>query len=182
MRKVAVVACVTMVVLAAGLLWAEPLLKTFLPGSNTISGWVIFKAADRGAYNLQGLYDLYDGDVPHLQKFGLQAAHQRVYKKGTKRVIVDLMRLDNYQHAKALYQERTQGLNELPGCKVLSDVRQQGMLVPTGGVTVVYFWQRNYLCSISVFGTGNAEKQTASTFAHWISNRIYTYYNPKKRH
>jgi hypothetical protein len=142
---------------------------------------VVFTAGDRGAYNDEGLYDLYDGDVPHLKKFGLQAAHQRVYKSGDRRLIVDLMRLDTYQHAKALYGERTQGLTGISGCKTLGGIKEQGMLVPTGGVTVVYFWQRNYLCSISAFGTSSSQQQTAEAFARWIAGKIAQYYSPKKQ-
>lgn len=159
--------------------WAAPKLSTFLPGSSVIGSWVVYTAADRGAYNEQGLYDLYDGDVPHLKRFGLQAAHQRVYKSGNKRVIVDLMQLDTFQHAKALYQERTSGLRDLNGFKTLSGVKEAGVLVPTGGVSVVYFWQRNYLCSISAFGTSASDQQTAATFARWVSDKIVKYYAPK---
>jgi len=162
-------------VLACVLVWAAPQLSILLPGSRTIGDWVIYAAADRGAYTEKGLYDLYDGDVPHLKKFGLKAAHQRVYKSGDKRLIVDLLLLDSSQHAKAPYRERIAGLTKLPGCKTpLSGVKEQGLLVPSGGVTIVYFWQKTYLCSISVFGTTSTQQQTAVTFARWISNKIRT--------
>jgi len=126
MRRVWLIAAMATLIAAA---WAAPQLSTFLPGSNVIDSWVVFAAADRGAYNEQGLYDLYDGDVPHLKRFGIQAAHQRVYKSGNKRLIVDLMQLDNFQHSKALYQERTSGLTDLPGYKTLSGVKEHGVLV-----------------------------------------------------
>ena len=172
-----IVVAMALVILA----WAEPKLSVFLPGSRVIDSWVVYTAADRGAYTEAALYDLYDGDVPHLQRFGLQAAHQRVYKHGTKRLIVDIMRLDNYQHAKALYRERTKGLSSLPGYTKLSGIKEEGVLVPSSGVTVVYFWQRNYLCSISAYGTTAVDRQAAATFAHWISNKIKRYYAPRKR-
>lgn len=174
------VAIATALLAGAIVAWAGPKLSTFLPGSNVIDSWVVYQAADRGAYTEKGLYDLYDGDVPHLKQFGLQAAHQRVYKHGSQRVIIDLMQLDNYQHAKALYRERTKGLSSIPGYKQLVGLKEQGVLVPTGGVSMVYFWQRNYLCSVSAYGTSSAQQQTAARFARWIANKIQRYYAPKK--
>ena len=168
--------------LLAAMALAGPKLSTFLPASNEIPGWVIASAAaDRGAYDEKGLYDLYDGDVPHLKKFGLTAAHQRMYKSGSRRAVVDLMQLDGYQHAKALYRERTDGFEDIPGFETLRNIKEAGVMVPTNGVTVVYFWQRNYLCSISVFGTSQADKNAAKAFAYKIAGKIKAYYSPKKK-
>ncbi len=173
---------ITLALIAAAAAFAGPKLSTFLPASNEIPGWVIASsAADRAAYTEKALYDLYDGDVPHLKKFGLTAAHQRMYKSGSKRAVVDLMQLDNYQHAKALYAERTDGFEDIPGFEIIRGIKEAGVLVPTNGVTIVYFWQRNYLCSISVFGTTAAHKNAARAFARKISAKIKAYYAPKKK-
>jgi hypothetical protein len=146
-----------------------------LPHSGEVAGWTVSSAADRGAYTLQGLYDLYDGEVPHLRTFGLQAAHQRVLHKGEQRAIIDLMRLDTTQHAKALFQERTKGLNKLSGYRELSGVKEQAVLVASGGTTMAYLRQRNYLASVSVSGTSALDRQTAATFIKLIAHKIQHY-------
>jgi len=153
---------VTSVVLAAGKL------DKFLPPTNAVPGWVVSASADRGAYDVEGLYGLYDGDVPHLQKFGIQAAHQRMYKNQSKRAIVDLMRLDTKTHAQALFADRTKGTRG----SAVSGVKEKSLLVSASGTTVVYFWQRNYFCTVSTFGSTAADRQAAVAFARYISAKI----------
>lgn len=166
MRAIRLLSAVVIILAAAAL--AAGKLDKFLPPSNAIPGWVISASADRGAYDVAGLYGLYDGDVPHLQKFGIQAAHQRMYKKQNKRAIVDLMRLDTKTHARALFADRTRGTqgSAVPG------VKEKSLLVSASGTTVVYFWQRNYFCTISTFGSTAADRQAAIAFAKYISTKI----------
>lgn len=166
MRVIGVLAIVAVVSVSVAL--AAGKLDKFLPPSNVIPGWVVSASADRGAYDVEGLYGLYDGDVPHLQKFGIQAAHQRMYKKQNKRAIVDLMRLDTRTHAQALFADRTKGTSG----SAVSGVKEKGLLVSASGTTVVYFWQRNYFCTISTFGSSTADRQAAVAFAKYISAKI----------
>ncbi len=167
--------------LLVGLWTSEPALKNFLPPSNAISGWQVYTAADRGAYTEKALYDLYDGEVPYLKKFGIKAAHQRLYKCGGKRVMVDLMRLDTWQHAKALYGDRTKGLSSVPGYRNLSGIPNAACIVATGGTATVYFWQRNYFCSVSITGTTQSDQSTAIKFAKYIAGKIYRHYHPRRK-
>jgi len=94
---------------------------------------------------------------------------------------VDIMQLDTFQHAKALYRERTEGFDDMPGFENLRNIKEAGVLLAANGVTVVYFWQRNYLVSISVFGTTAADKSAAKKFAYKIAGKIKAYYSPKKK-
>ncbi|MCX7598383.1 MAG: hypothetical protein N2512_05890 [Armatimonadetes bacterium] len=166
MRATRLLATAAMVLAALAL--AAGKLEKLLPPSSAIPGWMVNTAADRGAYDVEGLYGIYDGDVPHLQKFGIQAAHQRMYKKQNKRAIVDLMRLDTRTHAQALFADRTRGTSgsTVPG------VKEKSLLVSASGTTVVYFWQRNYFCTISTFGSSAADRQAAVSFAKFISAKI----------
>lgn len=164
--------------LCASVAFAAVKLSHFLPPNKALEGWAITKAADRGATDEQGLYGLYDGDVPHLQKYGIKAAHQRMYTKGEKRLIVDLMQFDTPKHARGLYEDRIKGMEK---GKAVEGVKDKSLMTSANGVTAIYFTQGDYVGTISAFGASSGDKHTARLFAKDISGRIWKTFHPRPR-
>ena len=143
-----------------------------LPGDNVISGWHILAGADRKAASEAGLYDMYDGAVPQMREAGMYAAAQRIYKKGNKRFTVDLLKFSTWQQAKAYYVARRDEISATAGFGKTNSVKQELSRTTAAGTTVGYFWNKRYMCSLSVNGTSDAEKQAVTSVATYISQKI----------
>ena len=147
-------------------------LSTLLPGSGCISGYNLVAAAERDATDEAGLYSMYDGAVPDMQKYGVCFAHQRVFKSSRgKTLTIDAYTLYTWQHAKAYYNTQKCGIKSLAGF-LTWPVKQEACAAQSVGMTTCYVWGANYMASISLQGAAASDLSAAKSLATYISNKI----------
>jgi hypothetical protein len=152
-------------------------LGLFLPGAGFAPGWSIVSAAERDAVDEKGLYDMYDGAVPDMQKRGVCYAHQRTFRNGKgKSITVDIYTLYTWQHAKAYYGLEKSGIRSLPKFTTWP-LKAEACAAQAAGTTTCFLWSRNYAASISVQGAGSDDLTTAKSVATAISGKIKAYYS-----
>ena len=164
-------------VLAGRSATAVPALAGFLPNGGQMRSWQIIAGTDRGGTTDEVLYTIYDGAVPAMRQKGLQAAHQRIYKKGNKRVSVDIFKMGNWQQAKAYFVPQRQ--TQQAGAQhftLYNTIKQQAFVAQAAGSITGMFWQRNYVCVVGMQGSGAVDRTTAKAFLVFVSNRIKKHY------
>jgi len=167
-----------LILIAAGLLLlplglgAESLLAGFMPDSGELGGWQIFPETDRGGVTDEQLYPIYDGAVPALREKGLHSAHQRIYKKGDQRITVDMYCFGDWQQAKGYFLPHRDTQKDCGTYQLYSSIKQQAFVAEAAGSITGMFWQRNYLCTIGMQGSGSADRATVKSFLTFISNKI----------
>ncbi len=169
------VAALLVVALVAGAA-AAGLLAGFLPSSNSISGWVIIEGTDRGGSTDEVLYTLYDGAVPKMRQEGLVAAHQRVYKKGDKRLTADILQFPSWQKAKAYYVQRRNSMQKCDVFVKYSNIKQEAFVAQQAGTVSGMGWQRNFVFKCNMQGSGSGDRATVKRFLTYISNKIKAKY------
>ena len=147
-------------------------LSVLLPGNGCVSGYKVVAVAERDATNEAGLYSMYDGAVPDMQKSGVCYAHQRVFRNAAgKSITIDIYTLYTWQHAKADYTTQKNSIKALPGFQIWP-IKQEACAAQTGGMTTCYVWSANYMASVSVQGAASSDLSTAKSIASFISNKI----------
>ncbi len=159
---------------------AESLLASFMPNSGELGGWQIFPETDRGGVTNEQLYPIYDGAVPALREKGLHSAHQRIYKKGDRRITVDVYRFGNWQQAKAYFLPHRETQKDCGTYQLYSSIKQQAFVAEAAGSITGMFWQRNYLCAIGMQGSGPRDRATVKSFLTFISNKIKKRYQKQE--
>jgi len=178
MRKYLAVLGIVVTVAAGGVLAAQsaPLthsLASFLPNSGQIRVWQVIPDTDRGGSTDEVLYTIYDGAVPQMRNKGLQAAHQRIYKKGNQRISVDIFQMGNWQQAKAYFlPHRETQRDGAESFTLYNTIKQQAFVAAAAGSITGMFWQRNYVCTVGMQGSGVTDQARAKTFLIFASNKI----------
>ena len=152
---------------------AESLLAGFLPKSGEVGDWQVIPETDRGGVTDEQLYPLYDGAVPALRDKGLHSAHQRIYKKGEKRIAVDMYGFGNWQQAKSYFLPHRQTQDECDGTyNLYNNIKQQAFVCEAAGSIMGMFWQRNYVCTVGMQGSGTTDRATVKSFLTFTSDKI----------
>ena len=160
---------------------AESLLASFMPKSGQLDEWKIIPETDRGGVSDEQLYPIYNGAVPALREKGLHSAHQRIYEKGEKRLTVDMYRFGNWQQAKVYYLPHRQAQSEGGGTyNLYSNIKQQAFVCEAAGSIVGMFWQRNYVGTVGMQGSGSADRATVKSFLTSVSNKIKKRYQKQE--
>ena len=147
-------------------------LSVLLPGNGSIPGYNVVAVAERDATDEAGLYSMYDGAVPDMQKYGVCYAHQRVFRNAKgKSITIDAYTLYTWQHAKAYYTSEKGGLKTLSGFQVWP-IKQEACTAQNVGMTACHVWGANYMASISAQGASASDLSTAKSIAAFISSKI----------
>lgn len=147
-------------------------LLSFLPASNAIAGWALVPGSESQASNRAGITKLYDGAVDEMMGAGITSAAQRIYKKSTKRLTVDIFRFSTAGKAQSYYGKRKGEIASIAGFKKLTTVKQEACYATAGGSTIAYVWCKQYMASISVNGTSPNEVNAVRSFLSSISKKI----------
>ena len=160
---------------------AESLLAGFLPKSGEVGDWQVIPETDRGGVTDEQLYPIYDGAVPALREKGLHSAHQRIYEKGEKRLTVDMYRFGKWQQAKTYYLPHRQTQSECDGTyNLYNNIKQQAFACEAAGSIMGMFWQRNYVGTVGMQGSGSADRATVKSFLTFISDKIEKRYQKQE--
>ncbi len=179
LRKLTCVLIGLLAVLAA--VQAESLLASFVPKSGQLGDWQIIPQTNRGGVTDEQLYPIYDGAVPALREKGLHSAHQRIYEKGEKRLTVDMYRFGTWQQAKAYYLPHRQAQSECDGTyNLYNNIKQQAFVCEAAGSIIGMFWQRNYVATVGMQGSGSADRATVKSFLTFISDKIKKRYQKQE--
>ena len=159
----------------------ESLLASFMLKSGQLGEWKIIPETDRGGVTDEQLYPVYDGAVPALREQGLHSAHQRIYEKGDKRLTVDMYRFGNWQQAKTYYLPHRQAQSECGGTyNLYNNIKQQAFVCEAAGSIMGMFWQRNYVGTVGMQGSGSADRTTVKSFLTFISDKIKKRYQKQE--
>ena len=151
---------------------AQAALLSRLPAGNEIRGWGVITGGDRVAADQKGLYSLYDGAAPDMMKQGIALASQRIYKKGNKRLTIDVYKFATAAQARAYYNARKAEIARSKafwsgGCNTCGVAR-----AISGRTHIAYLWQKQLCCTMSVNGTTDVEKSALEAFAASINKKI----------
>ena len=147
-------------------------LSVLLPGTGIVAGYSVVALAERDGIDEAGLYAMYDGAVPNMQKYGVCYAHQRVFRNARgKSITIDAYTLYTWQHAKAYYTSEKNGIKSLSGFQIWP-IKQEACAAQNVGMTTCYAWGANYMASISVQGAAATDLSTAKSIATFVSTKI----------
>ncbi len=149
-------------------------LRVLLPLNNSIPGWALISGSQQVAVNQDGLYDLFDGAAPEYIAYGVTSALQRAYRHNDTIVTVDICRHNSWQQAKAFFVFRRKSLEGGTGYLSTTNIKANYAHATVGATAIAYMWSKYYSCNISVAGDSAAERETAKTFARYISAKITT--------
>lgn len=166
--------------LAAGTsAFAAPSMWDLLPGDTTFPGWRLVPGAERKASTTAGLYAMYDGAVPDLQKAGVVAAGERIYSRDGRRVTVDLFRFGSVDQARTYYVKRKAEISQTTTFAAMDGLREAGCYASVSRHSVAYLWCRGYCASLGINGSTAQERATLKAFARYISQRILSTSAPR---
>lgn len=162
-------------ILAMGLVGAAlaaPSMWALVPGSGAISGWAVVSEADRKVTAGAGFYSLYDGAAPDMVAAGIVAAGQRLYRKDSRRLTVDLFRFKTAAQAKAYYLKRQGEIRQVTSYHTLAGVRHAACSASPCRSSVGYLWSYEYCASLAVNGGTAADRETLAAFVKQIAGKV----------
>ena len=151
---------------------AQVSLRSLLPADNSISGWKMIGGSEQAAVNQDGLYDLFNGAAPDYISHGVSSAVQRSFRRGDIIVVVDIHRHGSWQQAKTFFTRLAKNLEGNAGRMTTTNIKAHYTHGSAAGATVAYMWNNRYSCSITVSQASAGARETAQTFARFISKKI----------
>lgn len=167
-----IIAVATSFVFATANATAQVSLRTLLPGDGSISGWSLITGSEQAAVNQDGLWDLFNGAAPEYISHGVSSALQRSYRRSDTIVVVDIHRHGSWQQAKAFFTKLAQSLEGSTGHVSTTSIKAHYAHGSAGGATVANMWNNRYSCSITVSRASVVDRETAMTFARFVSGKI----------
>lgn len=152
--------------------WATPTMWDLLPGSGEVAGWIVTPGADQKTATASGLYGLYGQAAPDLAHAGVMAAAQRVYRKDTRRLTVDLLRFATPAQAGAHYTTRAAEAARTKGFAALRGIGQNACQVRLCDGTRVLLRSGRYVGVLFLTSNSLSDATTLQAFARHIAGKI----------
>ncbi len=163
--------CATTILLMASVVSAAGLLS-MLPGNNTITGWSIIPSYDKHAESGSELVEIYGIQAGDLISAGVVSGASRVYRKGNKRISVDLFQMTTWQNSAQYYNDKRNEIAGLDDFTKTNTIRQEFATATENGTRVAYLWKKEYVCVFVMDGASEADVNAIRSFAAYISGQI----------
>jgi hypothetical protein len=87
-------------------------------------------------------------------------------------VVIDIHRHGSWQQAKGFFAKQSKNLEGGAGFVSTTNIKAHYAHGSAGGATVANMWNNRYSCSITVSEASTTARDTAMTFARFISRKI----------